>query len=345
VIPLAGPSRVATLLCNEHGDWIHYVSDRHGFNNPDALWDSASLDVAIVGDSFAHGYCVRPEDSFAGVVRRQYGKTLNLGIAGDGPLMQLATLTHHLPRFAPRTVFWAYFEGNDLAELQTERQIAPLVRYLNEGATQPALADQDGLDQAMTGVIPAIQEKARAEIDRRPWRGALYAARTYVTLTALRNRLGLIVPTDARTIEAERDFNGRNLEVFRQTLDTARTRVEAWGGRMVFVYLPGWERYTNRFRSTGGVKRDEVLAIVSELGIPLVDMAPVLDRHPDPLSLFPFRRMGHYTEEGHRLVADALLRSIVAASHAPGGSKSTSAPDCGDARHEGSPCSSGAATE
>jgi hypothetical protein len=345
VIPLAGPSRVATLLCNEHGDWIHYISDRHGFNNPDALWDSVSLDVAIVGDSFAHGYCVRPEDSFAGVVRRQYGKTLNLGIAGDGPLMALATLTHHLPRFAPRTVFWAYFEGNDLAELQTERQIAPLVRYLHDGATQPALADQERLDQAMLRVIPAIQEKARTDIDRRAWRGAAYAARTYITLTSLRSRLGFIVPTDTRTIEAERDFNGRNLEVFRQALNTARTRVDAWGGRLVFVYLPAWERYTSRFRSAGSAKRDQVLVVVSELGIPLVDIAPVFDTHPDPLSLFPFRRTGHYTEEGHRLVADALVRSVAVASQVPSDSKSATAPDCDRSGYEATPCSSGAATE
>jgi hypothetical protein len=53
-----------------------------------------------------------------------------------------------------------------------------------------------------------------------------------------------------------------------------------------------------------------VLKIVSDLEIPLIDPLPVFDAHNDPMSLFPFRGPGHYTEEGHRMVAEEVLRSI-----------------------------------
>jgi hypothetical protein len=60
----------------------------------------------------------------------------------------------------------------------------------------------------------------------------------------------------------------------------------------------------------GKVNRDEVLTIVRDVGIPLVDLDPTFQVHGDPLSLFPFRRAGHYNEVGHRLVAEAVLKAV-----------------------------------
>jgi hypothetical protein len=42
----------------------------------------------------------------------------------------------------------------------------------------------------------------------------------------------------------------------------------------------------------------------------VVDINDGFQAHADPLSLFPFRRLGHYNEEGHRLVAETVLKSI-----------------------------------
>lgn len=36
---LGGISNVVTVLCNESGTFAEYMSDRHGFNNPDTVWD------------------------------------------------------------------------------------------------------------------------------------------------------------------------------------------------------------------------------------------------------------------------------------------------------------------
>jgi hypothetical protein len=50
VLPLGGISNKTSLLCNETGDYIFYQSDEHGFHNPKGLWNSARLDVAVLGD-------------------------------------------------------------------------------------------------------------------------------------------------------------------------------------------------------------------------------------------------------------------------------------------------------
>ena len=84
------------------------------------IWKSNKLDIAIVGDSFTHGYCVPTNTQFVSLIRKQYPSTLNLGMGGNGPLVELATLREFLPPFKPKIVLWVYFEGNDYSELHEE---------------------------------------------------------------------------------------------------------------------------------------------------------------------------------------------------------------------------------
>ena len=46
------------------------------------------------------------------------------------------------------------------------------------------------------------------------------------------------------------------------------------------------------------------------LTIPVIDVEPAFQAHDDPLSLFPFRRFGHYNEQGNQIVADTILRVL-----------------------------------
>ena len=55
-----------------------------------------------------------------------------------------------------------------------------------------------------------------------------------------------------------------------------------------------------------------VLEIVEDLGIPIIDTQGAFLAHDDPLSLFPFRRHGHYTEEGYRLATESIISSLPA---------------------------------
>jgi hypothetical protein len=83
-------------LCNESGQFVTYESDEHGFRNPKRLWGSGGIDVVALGDSFTQGYCVPSGREFVGLVRQRYPSTLNLGIAGEGPLLMLATLKEYV---------------------------------------------------------------------------------------------------------------------------------------------------------------------------------------------------------------------------------------------------------
>jgi hypothetical protein len=84
--------------------------------------------------------------------------------------------------------------------------------------------------------------------------------------------------------------------------------VAGWGGQLVFAYLPSHRRFKDP--STANPHRVSILQEVNALGIPAVDLFDALSRHPDPLSLFPFRLESHFTEEGFELVAEAVNESL-----------------------------------
>ena len=99
------------------------------------------------------------------------------------------------------------------------------------------------------------------------------------------------------------------MEIFHDALSQAKRQVSAWGGQLYFVYLPEWARYSN-YTSWGETTRDRVFTLVRDLGIPIVDIDAAFQARGDPLSLFPFRGVGHYNETGHRIVAEEVLRSL-----------------------------------
>ncbi|MBK8277210.1 MAG: hypothetical protein IPK92_15665 [Nitrospira sp.] len=104
---------------------------------------------------------------------------------------------------------------------------------------------------------------------------------------------------------------------FRDVLVEAVTTVHGWGGELHFVYLPDWARYAKP--EVANKNRERVLRLVADLKLPLIDLHPVFAGHPDPVGLFPFRRMNHYNVAGHRLVGEEVLRALDGAGAAAQG--------------------------
>jgi hypothetical protein len=308
VVPLGAVTNRVTLLCNEGGQWVHYQSDRHGFNNPAEVWESTPVEIVALGDSFTHGYCVPPAQNFVALIRQRHSATLNLGIAGDGPLLMLATLTEYATSLKPKVVLWFYFEGNDLDNLQREANSAVLRGYLTDGYSQHSLMRYDDIDRGMVNQIPRLRaegQRLRAQRLNRPLAENL---NQFAKLSMLRLQLGLVGRVEPGSASA---FENANMERFRDVLLRARTRVERWGGRLVFVYLPDWDRYAGN-TTLAAMKHGEVIATARGLGIPVIDVDSAFLAHGDPLSFFPFRRPGHYNAPAHRVVAEAVLKALPA---------------------------------
>jgi hypothetical protein len=333
VLPLASIANKVTVVCNETGQYLTYMSDQHGFHNPNSIWLTKPIDVVALGDSFVQGYCVPSEKNFVALVRSHIPATLNLGIEGDGPLVMLATLKEYAERLRPKVVLWFYFEGNDLLDLGDEKKSFLLRRYLTDGFSQGLSARQAEIDRGLLNYLKEVSGSHRLwskleEITALVGHGdrlsgdarsgmLRHGIEGIIKLGELRERLGLIQGIESRSLSIDRaaanDSRARrmkeSMDLFQAILWSAKNSVSAWGGNLYFIYLPSRDRYDHK--GTGPQPdRDRVLQVATTVGLPIIDMHNIFMKQNDPLDLFPFRMAGHYTEAGHRLVASEVLRSI-----------------------------------
>ena len=121
LFPLSGISNIQTITCNESGYYAEYFSDRYGFNNPNFEWDQKDIQFLLIGDSYTHGACVNRPYDIGSVLRKLSNKSvINLGYAGNGPLIELASLREYFPKAKVRNIIWIYLEQNDISNLNNE---------------------------------------------------------------------------------------------------------------------------------------------------------------------------------------------------------------------------------
>jgi PAS domain S-box-containing protein len=309
--PVGGISERVTVLCNESGKYAIYDSDERGFHNPKGIWGLNRVAIVGVGDSFTQGNCVSSDKNFMALIRNQYPGTLNLGMSGEGPLIMLVALTEYLPAVRPKAVLWFFYEGNDLNDLLKESRTPLLRKYLEGNFSQGLFKRQVEIDEAL---LHYVQQHMKAELAKKKEEAKKLKENkntwfdrplgNFLRLSRLRQRLGLVYgQAIGRSYAA---YSQSQLDLFRSVLLRAKTLVEAWGGKLYFVYLPDRDRYANK----QDYHRQSILAVVETTGIPVIDVHGRFQRESDPLALFPFGRFGHYNEEGNRLVAEEVLGSI-----------------------------------
>jgi hypothetical protein len=291
VFPTSNVSGQRIVECFGDGRYKIYPSDEYGFDNPPGL-HAAPVTAVLIGDSFTAGECVDSDRSIAAVMRLAQPRTLSLGIGGAGPLWELANLVEFGLPLRPEVVFWLYYEGNDFADLMFEASFPELTVYLASDARR--------LRERKAAVDARVEELQRREVEglvslgRQDggWPRAGRELGRSLLLSRLRLRLGLH-RDPSREDEARVALLGR-------VVARARDLVESQGGRFVFVYVPDWSRFGG---GTEDFERERVLAMLERESVPTLDLLPALERHPDPLSLYPQRQMGHFNEAGYRFIA------------------------------------------
>jgi len=279
ILPLGGISNKTTVGENESGQRMVYLSDRYGFNNPDSEWDAKKVEWLLTGDSFTEGVAVQPGEDIAGQLRFITQKSaINLGRSGNGPLMELAEITEYIGAIKPKKVLWIYSRNDLTSDLQRDKKIPLLMRYMDDKFSQNLINRQKEIDSKLEKYIIKKQ--------------VLRKKNSWVRLAAIRNMLNFDVGND---IEVTDD------PMFAEILTKAKERVEGSGGDIYFIYLPKYYRYTNTNNSYPKLKKkSEVINIVKAIGIPVIDIhQEVFANHPNPKSLFPFSLGGHYNAEGY----------------------------------------------
>jgi len=287
------------VLCAEGGTPVTYAADRFGFNNPDDVWELATVDVALVGDSYTQGVCVEEPHQVASLLRDHW-TVLNLGARGAGPFQELAILREYGAPKQPSVTAWIYYEGNDLSDMGQESSSTWLRQYLDPDHRQELISKQ--------GFIAA---------GFRPWLDSLVEKQSFAS-DAARPRLGDRLRNVYRLVHLRRlvgfgvlsPWYEPDLETLIEVLERARRDTASWGGRFMVVYVPAHRRYTTRLGETFA-GRVGIREYAEENDIPFVDLDSAFKSVADPLSLWLVPG-GHLDRDGYAIAARTLRDAIEA---------------------------------
>ena len=304
VVPLSGISNAQTVFCNERGYYETYRSDRLGLNNPDDVWNLRPIDIAVIGDSFVHGYCLPEKQALVGQIRQRFPATINLGLGSRGPLIELAALVEFAKPVKPRVVLWVYTECNDIQNLNYEASTPILRRYLADAEfTQNLFSRQDDVDKALHA---HFRETFAQRFGMPRFRLARWL--DFALLRSLRDRLDLRLRGRQPLLET-RERLRTTLPLFKKVLNEARGRVESWGGQLIFVYLPSYYRSQGIDRRCLEM-RDDVLETASGLRIPIIDLVSNFSKSQSPADNVWYFHGSHLSVTGYRIAAEGILEYL-----------------------------------
>ncbi|MBF0267914.1 MAG: hypothetical protein HQL44_04935 [Alphaproteobacteria bacterium] len=298
ILPLSGISRVLSVNCNEFGTWMIYPADEHGFNNPLGLWQR-QVHILAIGDSFVHGACEPPGKDLVSVLRESEPATLNIGIGGRGPLMELATFIEYAPTVRPALTLWFYYDGNDLVNLADERNREILMRYLRQDFSQGLINQQDAIDTALKQLV----NQAASGDFRKSARAAIV---DFILLRPLRATLGLNATGTVEVLTTVEDYLSL-IPLFKETMTKAVKLAQSWNGKIVFVYLPSLEMLVDPKHID---TRQAVLNAARDSGLEILDLTAAFKAEDAAATRFWYGPGTHYSAEGYRFVAESVSRSI-----------------------------------
>ena len=296
IIPLSGISNSMTLMCNENGYYVSYLSDEYGFRNSNDVWKNPENEVVIIGDSFAHGACVNNEDTIAGNLKRLFKtkKIINLGFGGNGPLIEYALIREYLPLIKPKKLLWIYYEQNDLLDLSNELKNKILNNYLVD----------KNFNQDLINKKLVLDIKLKNKLDE------LFKSKlSYLSILKLKNVRRLTIDNILKAEEEKVKSDELPIKEFKKILEEVKSLLDEENIEFYFVYLPEYKRsLENIFDDKELNNYNQVIDIVKKLNINLIDINKLIFKDlNDPLSLYPFRSYGHFNEQGYQIITEKIF--------------------------------------
>jgi hypothetical protein len=299
VLPLSNVSNVLVVECNEGPGYLQFRSDEFGFNNPPGL-SRGPIDVAVIGESTAVGHCVPPGSSTVDRLRAHFPRTANFGVAGARTLSQVAVFREYVEPLEPDVVVW--FLNLGFAEAEHEEEVPLLLDYLDNPAFSQGLRErQTEVDAVLREVAFPLNERRDHEIAQQLEAGNPFPFARVAKLRTVRDLIDFAPKTD-------RALEPLDLSNFKRAVALVADTARRWGGRVVVVILPSYELAEGR---PADVARYEAVPhAIDQALVSVVDGPAVFAMHHDVESLFTLRISNHPNEQGHALLAEAIVDEI-----------------------------------
>jgi lysophospholipase L1-like esterase len=308
----------------------------HGWRDVERPLDkpAGTTRVLVLGDSFAEALQVPLEDSFPRRLEAGLNQALeapvevvNTGTSGFGTAGQLLLLRRDGVRHQPDVVLLAFYPGNDVMNNSSELDVTLVPRYDTEGRLERVVANKPAREPP--GLVGRLLASSQAY---------LYLRRRIVTgHPDLARRLGLGRPAATAPAPGP-DFVPATYGVYTppegdwalawertETLIRAiREETRAMGARMAVAVVAGrdevypewWAEVLETYPAMKDRDLDldrprrRIVEICRRLGIPVLELAPVMRERRDGPPLH-FHRDGHWTAAGHHLAAAEMANFLV----------------------------------
>lgn len=323
--PLAGVALSPTVYGIETEGYLIFQSDEHGFHNPAGAHKNNRPDVVLLGDSFTQGASVPSENNLGALLRRENLSVLNLGIGGNGPLMELASYREYAAQKQPHKVVWLFFEGNDISDLEAESKMPILMKYLDSNFSQNLRLDQSRVDKLILGFINLAIEKGgdanlreTSAFERAFSQSVLQSLKLNYLRSVFLNAVFFYAVKNPYVYEVLEALKNRTkkktYQLFEQILLTVKKEVEQRDGELIFAYIPDG----NRFIQAGAEPEKwclvpEPVKIAENLGIAVADGMQWFCREKHAGNYYADLGgvAGHFNSRGYHFYAQKLLPLVL----------------------------------
>lgn len=298
------------------------VVSSQGLRNPEVTLEKPPgiKRLAVLGDSFTANSQVAQEDVFTEIMNRKLSgnwQAINFGADGYGTLQEYMVLEKKVPAFHPDAVVLIFYLRNDFFDnrgIEGKVNNRPLAR----------LTDGGGFEVYNVPVPPPPQVEAAHE--KRPWLlitdfhlynivRKLFVAREDVLV----NYYPEVEYFKTQSSEStDYDFN-----LLKAILAACKTYCDQHGMKFAAVYAPTilqvyegeyWEKVKADKKLEGdydlSLPSRRFSAICQELGIPSMDLLPILKSYADKGEMLYYRRHQHWNTLGNQRVADAMAKFV-----------------------------------
>jgi hypothetical protein len=307
IIPFRGPINMPTLTCAEDLEYKISKNDKFGFKNPNEVYKKP-IDLIILGDSYAEGWCYNEKDDVAGLLREKNINSLNFGIAGAGPILSLAVMREYVKNFNPKYLLFFYCESNDLMDLNIEKNNYLLKKYLSNNFSQNLLQNTNQKKIFLKNIDKEIKKMVLSKKDKSIYlkdKKEIFYERLQdsLELSKIKNKIkSLILYGDEK----------ENQELFFKIIREMNNFSNSNNIEFIFVYLPTWERYFVKFSKYNKYisKKEYILNKIESMNIKFLDIDKEFLKEEALENLFPLKYYGHYSRLGYKKVADSILLDL-----------------------------------
>ena len=310
IIPFRGPINSLTVSCAEDLQYKLIKNDKYGFKNNNIIYEK-KIKNFLLGDSYAEGLCENNKNDIAGHLNEKKNYTINFGVTGTGPLISLAILREFGNYFKPKNVIYLYFEGNDLDELNYEKEDATLTNYLNDNFNQDYLNKYDDIKSFL---IKAEQETEKI----------IYSNAKNTFLPNKKNKLDILKAhlkdileiNNLRNIFKYKIFKKQeefyDLNLLYKTVEKMNSDTKKWNGNYTFVYVPTWSRYFTKYTKYDAKidLKKEIIKTLNSKNIKVLDLTNYFDKIDNIEQYYPLGFLGHYNSKGYKKIAEIIEKSL-----------------------------------